>query len=308
MAAERGEGRAGATADGWPEEPAAGAVGVLSGPACAEPTFLPALAEVPWVLDLRPARWTEPIGLAGIAALAHAAALTGARASFRGPLEGELGTYLARMRLGEVLADLGVPHDLPWVEPRDRSADLLELTAFRDEREVEALAGLVHDQVAPRHPTAARALHQAIVEVGGNVPEHARTPLGFLAAQTRPSTGRMLFAVADAGVGLRTTLAGRGATSDADAVRMALTGVSERADPGAGRGLVSVLAHTSALGGHLYLASGQAAARAYGAERALGAHRPGFPGTLLQGRITVSREPRARAGAPEPTHGHQSAG
>ncbi len=232
--------------------------------------------------------WLEPCHLVGAAAVAERASTAGLAVRVHGPSQRHQANYAARMRLGAVLADLGVAHDLPTVREKDLSTELFEVMRLQTEGDARALAELVAAKVEPQHPKAAYVLWECISEMGINVRDHAQAP-GFGAAQTLPTAGEVLFAVADSGVGLRATLALHGAVTDRDGISLALSGLSRLADPDRGRGLTTTLSALGEVGGELYLASGSASARATTTSRQHGLLTAAYPGTLVQGRVPCGR-------------------
>lgn len=235
-------------------------------------------------IDLTEVGFVEPVGLVFLAAFAAAAIAAGDAVRVRAPADVTGGTYLARMRVGRVLEQLGVEHHLPSVRERDRQGELLELRVFDGEGEVDSLAELVHERVAPVDAGAARALHTSVVELGANVPQHSGGGRGFVAAQTFARTGEVLFAVGDAGRGLRAGLTARGAGTDVDAARMALSGVS-RLGPQRGMGLRTVVGMAGRLRGDVHLVSGHAAVTATRGARHTQRSAHPVTGTLLQCRV-----------------------
>ena len=243
--------------------------------------------------------WLEPRDLAGAAALASRYRRAGT--PFRVHVGPSLAGYASRMRLGRVLEELGAAHDLPSVTARPRATDLLEVTRLRTGDDARALAALVHEQVRAVDAAAAGALWECLTELGANVQEHADA-IGYAAAQTRPSTGEVLFAVVDAGRGLRATLAHRGAATDLQGIELALSGTSRLAEPDRGRGLPSTLRLVRELAGSLYLATGEAATRAGAGASETSVLAEPFPGTMVQGRVrtrarVVARRARGDTGA-----------
>lgn len=104
--------------------------------------------------------------------------------------------------------------------------------------------------------------------------------------------------VADAGVGVLATLRPRGATTDAEAVDMALVGTSELG-PERGRGLPSLVEALAGTGGTGSLWSGSARVR-------LDGHRPAVAAPSLQGTLvsfTVSSG-APRSSRPSPSNGY----
>jgi hypothetical protein len=256
-------------------------------------------------LDLADLRWLDPLHLVGLATHALLAQQAGSRLRLTGLPENQA-YYAARMHLGRIIELFGGEHDLPEVNERDLHDSLLEIHPLRNPEDVERLTELVYHRVAVHNETAARALHLAIGEVGSNVCQHARS-IGFMAAQTIAEHGVLRFAVADAGVGLRATLASIGAADDRQAVELALSGERHRWDPGRGYGLPGTVRIITELDGELLLASGLAATRVSpgrSMERRLDV---AFHGTIFEGAVPA-RAPVGTSGRRRRLTGHQPAG
>lgn len=226
----------------------------------------------------------EPCHLVGVAALAERHVAGGDPLQVVAPSDGSTSNYASRMRLGRVLDALGVGHAFSPVRENDLRSNLIEVVRLDDGHDVRALAKLVHDRVEGEDADAAHVLWEGITEVGINIREHAKVS-GYGAAQFMPASGDVLFAVADGGPGLLGTLGGRGARTDADALRLALAGTSRLDGPDRGLGLMSTLDAVAALGGELYVASGAASVVATRGRRRHGRVGDAFGGTLLQGRV-----------------------
>lgn len=238
-------------------------------------------------VDLSHVRFLRPVHMVAAVARAHAALHTGRAFHLSGPTAREPRFYGARMRLGDTISGLGGTHDLPTaVAERDRAESLLEISQVRTAGEVRSLARLVHGKVAPIDDELANTLYESLGEIGANVQDHAGS-VGFLAAQTMPGLAELRFAVADAGVGLYATLRGRGARDDADAIRMALDGVSRYDDPDRGTGVRETARAVSSLRGRVVIASGGAEVTHSAAGRRARSSRHHFPGTLFEASIPL---------------------
>lgn len=240
------------------------------------------------VVDLRALDWVRPAVMVGVAALAHRAAAGGRALELRAPSAAEPASYAARMRLGRVLSELGTQHDLPVSRERDQRENLIEVTVVDGDRAAARLAALVFRKLRPVDPALAQALHISVAEIGANAPEHSGT-VGFMAAQTLPRRNELLLAVGDAGVGIRATLAHRGADDDERAIELATRErVSEFDEADRGSGLPTAIRLITGQRGSLYIATGTASIRHFGTTRRyLAATRP-YPGTLLEARIPLS--------------------
>lgn len=255
------------------------------------------------VVDLRDVRWIDPVHLVSVAATAEQARRDGLAFRLRGPAAPDRARYAARMRLGELVSDLGGAHDLPAPPPTVSCEQLVEVARLTGPADVTRLAALVHDRVAELDRALAHALHQGVAEIGQNVCDHARS-VGFVAAQTIPRRGELRFAVGDPGVGLLTTLRGQGASSHGHAIALALHGVSSRGRRGTG--LPDTVSAVTRLGGYLYLASGDAAATLTAARQVASAGAV-FAGTLVEGRVPTRRRDSPRRGTMN-THAQLSEG
>lgn len=257
---------------------------------CAPPRFadfLRARASVHRItVDLRRLRFTEPLGLVGIAAFVDNATRSGQRVIVESPSDPNVARYLSRMRLGNLLAGLGAEHDLPLVTEHAVENALFEINSFVGARGAAALAALVHQTIERSDPEAAAVLFDGLCEAGQNVAHHSGRPNGYLAAASTHGGRRLYFAVSDSGRGMLRTLARRGAKTDTEALRLALQkGTTGTPDPGRGVGLAEILDRVTELGGALHVLSGQASVTARGKSRWYGSSDRPFTGTLLQGWV-----------------------
>lgn len=247
------------------------------------------------VVDLSRCRWIDPAQLVGAAAIARRHTAAGLALRVLGPAREAQHRYASRMHLGQVLTGLGVEHDLVEVDELDRRRDLLEVRHVATEDDARALGELVHARAARDDRGAAQALFAGVVEMALNVADHSGT-VGYVAAQTLPSSGWVRFAVADGGVGLLDTLAGRGARTHRQALHLALDGTSRFTDPSRGAGLSGTVREVGRRRGFLYVASGTAAVRSSATARDDRRLRAAFPGTLVEGVVGM----RGPVGAPAP--------
>jgi hypothetical protein len=240
-------------------------------------------------LDLRAVDWVRPAVMVGVAGLAHRAAAEGRLLRVLGPARPELASYAVRMRLGRLLTELDVEHDLPPPRrERDQAEHLVELTVIDGDAAADRLARLVHRKLEPVDPQLAAALHRSVGEIGANAPEHSGS-VGFMAAQTLPRRRELLLAVGDAGVGMQQTLVHRGASDDEEAIELATREhVSRFDDADRGRGLPTALTLITGQRGSLYIASGTASIRHFAHTRRYLAGAHPYPGTLVEARIPLT--------------------
>ncbi|MCT9625967.1 hypothetical protein HWD94_12650 [Pseudarthrobacter equi] len=194
--------------------------------------------------------------MASLAAFVDAKASAGMPIRFVPPASRDVRYYLSRMGMDKVFDSAGVAHQLPSVNANLALSEraLVEVRAFSSEDDVAGLVSIVNYQsvAAPLQ----RSVSQALLEAGCNVPEHARVSRGFMAAQVLNSGSKLRLAVADAGVGVYSTLVKAGATTEKHALMMAVTGTSEFVDEDRGRGLTSIHESIKLHGGRGALISG----------------------------------------------------
>lgn len=216
----------------------------------------------PLVLDLSTASFVEPYGLVGVAVLAEQAVSAGREVTFVPPTNPNVRNYLSRMRLGEVLTDLGITHGLPVVNANPLQSELLELQKFSGQGGGEAVATLVFDKLEAvgADNEVRQTLFEAVCEVAGNVDYHANVPHGYVAAQTTHQGGKVSFAIADSGQGLMSSLAAfHDISDDAEAIDLAVKEeVSGTGERGRGQGLPTVVSTSVGLNGNVHIASGNA--------------------------------------------------
>jgi hypothetical protein len=164
----------------------------------------------------------------------------------------------------------------------------LGLVAMASFAEAASRAGRRVVMLRPDDEAVGRYLTR-ICEAGQNVAHHSGNDRGFFAAQATHGGSQLLFAVGDSGRGMRATLEARGATSDADALRLGLTPkVTGTGDPGRGRGLPDVAAQLVGTGGQLHVLPGNATLTVTSRARSRTAASFGYTGTLLQGTVLVA--------------------
>jgi hypothetical protein len=238
------------------------------------------------VLDLTTINWVDPALLVSVAAFVDAAVEEGRELEVSGPYRLECRRYMSRMRLGQILDELEVKHDLPPIrKERDLKKRLLEVSLIETEADAFKLAKLVEAKVSRVNADAADALWDSLNEMGDNVPEHAES-VGFMAAQTMPLTDEIHFAVADAGRGLLATLGQKGAENDRAALDLALAGTSRYDDPDRGTGIVDTHESVLALEGSAVLVSGAAAVLSMPGSQQHRRYRP-WQGTLFYAAVEV---------------------
>lgn len=195
--------------------------------------------------------------MASLAAFVDAKTSAGLHVTFTPPANRDVRYYLARMGMSAFLDSVGVEHALPAVNANMALTEraLVEVQSFSSEEDVAALVSIVSYQSIAKD--LQRSVSQALLEAGCNVPEHARVACGYMAAQVLNGGTILRLAVADAGVGIFSTLRGAGAQTEKEALMMAVTGTSETGLEERGRGLTSIHESIKRHGGRGSLISGQ---------------------------------------------------
>lgn len=220
----------------------------------------PAASDATCSADLSRARWVGPATLVGLAAFLDRETRNGRSAVVVKPEDLGLARYLSRMGVGRLLDEMEIDHDFPDVraDASLNGTSLVELRRFRDEGEVAQMIEILTHRDLPNE--LRDVMCTLLSEMGNNVPQHAQVQHGFIAAQVVNYGTILRLAVADTGVGMLATLRPK-ATTDRDALRLALSGTSEYPDPGRGRGIPAMRSAVGEYGGQAVLLSGQSMVR-----------------------------------------------
>ncbi|OMC02467.1 hypothetical protein A5733_02165 [Mycobacterium sp. NS-7484] len=237
------------------------------------------------LIDLTHARFIDPMGLAAIAAVAEDAASRGLRVEFVAPQDQSVRRYVARMHLGECLAQFCGRVELPRVNEWDASSRLSELQRF-DVDSGDDLAESVFRalQAAGRSQHDAASFFRGVSEVVSNVIEHSGVDGGWAAMQVMPNNqGLITFAIADAGYGLERTLSRHNQVDGpVDAMKKAFKRtISGTGVHGRGAGLDDLLQRVKRHRGHLRAWSGAATGRSAGGALTCNGADAAFPGTVI---------------------------
>lgn len=238
-------------------------------------------------VDMSACDWIGPAPLAAMAAFIHRESLAERTISFAAPEAEGPGNYLSRMGVPELLADWGISHALPPVRKDTSLSDtvLVELSPFTCVEDLDRLALILRNQDVAED--LRRCLTETFFETAENVSLHARTGMGFMAAQVTHQGKWLSLAVADAGRGVLETLRSRGADSDREALRLALNGTSELDDPGHGQGLRRVCELMATHHGWGTLLSGNALMTARGGSLHPWVGRASYSGTIFEATLPV---------------------
>lgn len=136
------------------------------------------------MIDLSYLRFAEPSGLVLICSEAERLAAQG-HVDFTSPRNSEVANYLARMRLHEVLNELGISHGLPRVRENGVGLGLLEIRRFSSTDAASKLAEHVHANLVSQNGDIAAAVYVGICEAGENVFRHLRVREVMLSRKQR---------------------------------------------------------------------------------------------------------------------------
>jgi hypothetical protein len=266
-------------------------------------------ADVPGGIDCSRVRFADPCGILMLLAVGLSGAYRHDRAwGLVLPRDPSVLAYLERCGARELLERLfvveGAPRRSASEQREPHGPVLLEIAVVREAADVhravariKARADLLLVTRLGYSPLAADRFSVAMAEICQNIVDHSGSP-GLAAAQCylqgRGGVPQVCLAVADAGIGMRGSLAPRyardfpGAWTDSAAVRLAFErGVTRFDDPDRGLGLKAVAEMVRGWGGSLRLRSGNAAFFVGSAAGARGevSGLLTFPGTQIAVRL-----------------------
>lgn len=239
-------------------------------------------------IDISEVTFASPAGIVALAAFVDKRFQGSGRVvELRRPRQGSTANYLSRAHVAEFLDEYGVHHDLLPVFENDLGRTHVPLTTFAGSQQIRDVALAAFEFAERTSPGSGDALHTAICEAGENVGYHAGRPIGFAVAQYFPTSGAFEFSIGDAGRGLLGSLADVGASTHAEAARLALKpGVSATREAGRGYGLSTIVAQLLELRGTVTLLSGDHALLKYDSDKEYGRALDGFvPGLIINARF-----------------------
>jgi anti-sigma regulatory factor (Ser/Thr protein kinase) len=230
------------------------------------------------LFDAHAAEWASPYGLVGLLAAGQAARTASGEAPLlTAPTSPDVLSYWGRAGFFEAARDLFEIHGrIPRAKTSPDSDVLLPVTAVRAAEDVHDVVSHIQQRATAIlsselgiDPKATMGFAMALSEACQNIVEHAGTG-GWVAVQSyhwrrRLARRVVVIAVADAGVGFRTSLESTQGKrfgdrwGDAAALEAALIqGVSRFRDPGRGQGLKGIRNYVSRWDGKLAIRSGTA--------------------------------------------------
>ncbi|MGU3650712.1 ATP-binding protein [Mycolicibacterium sp. A43C] len=238
------------------------------------------------LIDLSLVKFVDPWALTAIAAVAEDAANTGLEVEFVAPLDQNVRRYIARMHLGDCLRQFCADVDLPVVAEWDAGDRLFELKRFDADSSDDFAEGVFRAlRAAGQGLDDAKSFFCGVSEVISNVIEHSGVNGGWAAMQMMPDkeTEMIIFAVADAGAGLESTLRRHNEVDGpVDAMMKAFQRtVSGTGMHGRGTGLDDLYQRVKRHKGHLRAWSGAATGRSSGGPLACQGATAAFPGTVI---------------------------
>ena len=230
------------------------------------------------LFDAHATEWASPYGLVGLLAAGQAArVVSGEPPLLTAPTSPDVLSYWGRAGFFEAARDLFEIHGrVPRAKASADSDVLLPVTAVRAAEDVHDVVSHIQQRATAIlsselgiDPKATMGFAMALSEACQNIVEHAGTG-GWVAVQSyhwrrRLARRVVVIAVADAGVGFRTSLEPTQGKrfgdrwGDAAALEAALIqGVSRFRDPGRGQGLKGIRNYVSRWDGKLAIRSGTA--------------------------------------------------
>jgi hypothetical protein len=263
------------------------------------------------VLDLTGVTFVTPGGLAPLAALVESVRADLPPLRLEAPADSECRLYLASAGLLQMLRGVATVRGadgLDGIRPGSALATVLPLTRLGGDADLEALLTQLERKLDQLLGCADGAWNErkgriisAVREICANVFQHAGDAPGWVAAQKyRPRNGGNPFlevSIADAGIGVRTSLAGHypEVTDARDGnvlERMVREHLSRHSDPVRGCGYFTLQESTTRLDGSFGLRSGAGLVRRERRTRQLRRTDglPAWPGTHLEMRVTCAPE------------------
>lgn len=217
-------------------------------------------------IDLQSAAFIDPYGAACLCLVAQHVAERGQRLIMVLPSSRRAQLTVAQTGLAVVLRQWTELRNVPGHELRDQPSGTLPLSLIRSRSDVQTVLAYLVNLARQRlgfDPGDVLDASKVVSELCYNVVDHSQTE-GLVVAQIgqdRQGRRYVSLAVADAGVGIRASLASRyleaGDWRHSDAIQRALGGLSSRAS-GGGVGLRSIYAVVRRYSGRLAIRSGDA--------------------------------------------------
>lgn len=210
------------------------------------------------LLDMSRVTFSYPSGLVAVACLG----LDAAELEVVWPHDEDQQRYMSRMHIDRLLqAKHGNLAVLPQV--RHHAAELCEAVLFSDTGDVDRLADLVRTYAdGARIPADwAWALEEGVWEICVNAITHSEWGGGVMAAQHYQQRAEIEYGVADAGIGVRSSMVGEypELADDAEAILKAREyGTTRFGQDQRGAGLSETVDQVTALGGQVVIRSGSA--------------------------------------------------
>ncbi|OFV77032.1 hypothetical protein [Rhodococcus erythropolis] len=241
------------------------------------------------VIDLTHAEFVDTLGLVTVAVVAEDAQTQGRKVDIKLPRLISPRNWLSRMHLRSALESIGLACDLGQVNETPLGDRILELHRF-DSSTPDELADKVYAVLSADDPQEAGVMYSSVAEAAANVCDHSGKDGGWAALRQvgKGAKRRVEFAVADAGVGLRSSLANaHSVTNDVDAMQLAVTqGVSGTGLVRRGLGLSSIAETAADRSGQLRLFSGRATGQTMPNGELLSRVSPTrYPGTLVYANL-----------------------
>jgi anti-sigma regulatory factor (Ser/Thr protein kinase) len=238
--------------------------------------------------DLALATWVGPANLVSLASfLDQQKNVVGRDVRVIAPRDADLARYISRMGFLRLLDELGIEHDFPSVRADSalNATALVEVSRFSSVPDVEQLIEILSYRDLPDE--LREVMCDVVSEMALNVPQHAQVNHGFVAAQVVDNGRTLKMSVADGGVGMLATLRSSGASSEREALLLALQGVSESHRESGGRGIRSVANAIEEHGGRAHLLSGAAMVTIRASGRFPWIYRTGFQGTVFDASLPL---------------------
>lgn len=257
------------------------------------------------VVDLSAVTFAEPFAIVRLAAQLEFIKRSGVEVRVVCPSNAACRRYLASSNFLQIISMFTEVHgdqQLRGVQASWESRTVLPLTRLADTSDLASVITRIENRlnsVLGKTEGETRrmigAFRGTVLEMCGNVFQHAEYPYAWIAAQRyRPRDPYLDLVIADAGRGVRSSLATSHpdlvGADDTEALRRALAGLSRFDDPDRGGGFLNMQRAADDLNAHVNVRSGRGGiVRARGGALTLQSHSSEWPGTTLRVRIPCSR-------------------
>lgn len=238
-------------------------------------------------MDFTHCQFIGPVGVVTLGLLRRTSESQGHSLTLRKPVLEKLDHYCSYSGLYQDFGMGGAPDSS---HPKNVTRPLREFREFVPQDEIGSIVELVMKTMSLSR-TGKTDLQLTLFEVARNVIDHSQSKVGaVLSARLYSEKRQVRFAIADAGIGFRGTLASRfGPADDSSALRLVFReGKSSRSMPhNLGQGLAHLSRLIEVTDGELLVQSGSAYLYRRGKNEKIAKSAVSFPGTIVWVKLPI---------------------